>query len=419
MKANVEEMAIEKLKTYHQEELLDLLTFFTEEEKQNFYEQVISLDFEKIDNLYNELNTKELVAGEGIEEISAINKDKLDEETIKKYDEFGRAAIENGEYALVTMSGGQGTRLGYDKPKGTYPLDIFPHTKSLFEILADKLKETNQMYHVVIPWYIMTSKENNNIIKDFFKEHYYFDYPKENIYFFEQNNLPLLSEDKKLIIEKNKKIKEAADGNGGIFLAMDQKNIIKDMDQRGVKWAFISSIDNVLLKIADTTLIGLAIDKKVEIATKSILKNSPNERVGAICKKNGKIKVVEYSEMSEQMKNARKEDGELRYGESHVMCNLFSVNALKKLSKQPLPYHIAHKKADYLDKNGVVVHPENPNVFKFETFIFDSWMYFDDIAVLRGKREEDFAPIKNKEGEDSPQTAIELYNNYIQRRSKK
>ena len=189
-------------------------------------------------------------------------------------------------------------------------------------------------------------------------------------------------------------------------------NVLKDMKQRGREWIFISSIDNILLKIVDETLIGLAVDRKVEIATKSLVKNSPDEKVGAICKSNKKIKVIEYSEMSDEMKNKRNKDGELAFGESHIMCNLFSLKALNILAKKKLPYHIAHKKSDYLDNNGVVVKADKPNVYKFETFIFDSWEYFNDIAVLRGKREEDFAPIKNKEGIDSPETAVILYNRY-------
>ena len=199
---------------------------------------------------------------------------------------------------------------------------------------------------------------------------------------------------------------------------MYQNKVLDDMQKRGITWTFISSIDNILLKIADTTLIGLAQSRKVEIATKSILKNNPEEKVGAICKKNNKIKVIEYSEMSENMKNDTNEDGELKYGESHIMCNLFSLKALKKLSKKKLPYHIAHKKSDYLDESGNLIHPEIPNAYKFESFIFDGWTYFKDIAILRGKREEDFAPIKNKEGIDSPKTAIELYHHYYKEEKK-
>lgn len=409
---NNEEKAIEKLKKYNQEGIINILNILTDEEKEKLYEQIIELDFEQIDNLYNELSKKEKIGTNNIEPIIGLNKDKLSEEEIKKYDELGEKIIKDNSYALVTMSGGQGTRLGFDKPKGEFLVDINPHPKFLFEILANKLEEVNKKYNVIIPWYIMTSVENNDEIEHFFKEHENFGYPAEYISFFKQGNLPLITENKELIINKDKMIKEAADGNGGIFSSMYKNGILSDMEKRGIKWIFISSIDNVLLKIADTTLIGLAEDRKVEIATKSLVRNSPDEKVGAICRSDNKIKVIEYSEMSDEMKRQTNEDGELTFAESHIMCNLFSLNALNILADKKLPYHIAHKKSDYLDNNGNIVKVTEPNVYKFETFIFDSWEYFSDIAILRGKREEDFAPIKNKDGVDSPQTAIELYNNY-------
>lgn len=413
MEKNIEIKALEKLKKYNQEEVIKILNNLSEQEKNSLYNQIINLDLKQIDDLYTELTNKSKITGEDIQVIKSINKDKLLKEELEKYDELGRNIIKNGKYALVTMSGGQGTRLGYNKPKGEFMVDVYPKPKYLFEILADKLKEENEKYNVIIPWYIMTSKENNEEIKSFFIEHKNFGYNPEYIKFFSQENLPLITEDKKIILGENKLIKEAANGNGGIFNSMHKNKILEDMKKRDIKWIFISSIDNILLKVADTTLIGIAEDKKVEIATKSLMRNSPDEKVGAICKKNNKIRVVEYSEMSEEMKNKTNEDGELTFSESHIMCNLFSLKALNELANKKLPYHIAHKKADYLNDKGELVKVDAPNAYKFETFIFDSWTYFDDIAILRGKREEDFAPIKNKEGVDSPQTAVELYNNYI------
>lgn len=416
MKEKLESQAIERLERYNQQHIMSLLNILSNEEKEKIYKQIIELDFERIDKLYNELTKREKIGINNIEEIVALNKEKLSEEELDKYKKLGEEIIKNNSYALVTMSGGQGTRLGYDKPKGEFVLEIKPEPKSLFEILADKLKEVNDKYSVAIPWYIMTSSENDEEVKHFFNENNNFGYLSENIIFFKQDNLPLITENKKILIGQNKLIKEAANGNGGIFYSMYKNKVLDDMKRRGIKWLFISSIDNVLLQIADTTLIGLAVDRKVEIATKSLVRNSSEEKVGAICKCNNRIKVIEYSEMSEEMKNARNENGELKYAESHIMCNLFSLKALEILADKELPYHIAHKKSDYLDTSGCIVKPTEPNVYKFETFIFDGWEYFEDIAILRGKREDDFAPIKNKEGVDSPQTAIELYNNYQRRK---
>lgn len=403
---------IEKLKKYNQNHIIEMMNLFDDEEKNNIIEQVNRINLDEIDSLYMELSNKEKVLDSNIEEIVAVNKDKITLEEQKEINTLGENIIKNNQYALVTMSGGQGTRLGYDKAKGTFIVNIMPSPKSLFEILADKLKKVKDEFNVITPWYIMTSEENDKQIEDFFVENNYFNYPREYIMFFKQDNLPMLTEDKKLIINKEKNIKEAASGNGSIFNAMYKNGVLTDMKKRGIKWIFISSIDNILLKIADPMLIGLAEKENVEIATKSILRNSPEEKVGAICKKDGKIYVIEYSEMSDEMKTAVNENGEFKFGESHIMCNLFSLNALNELAQKKLPYHIAHKKSEYLNEKGELVIPQEPNAYKFETFIFDSWKYFDKIAILRGKREEDFAPIKNKEGVDSPSTAVDLYNKF-------
>ena len=189
-----------KLEQYNQEHIINLCKNFTDVEKEKIYEQIDGLNLEQIDKLYDELSNKEKVDSSNVQEIEALNTDNLTAEELKEYYSTGEKILKSNQYALVTMSGGQGTRLGYDKPKGTFKIDIQPKPKYLFEILADKLKIENKKYNNIIPWYIMTSKENDKQIKDFFNQHNYFDYPREFVKFFEQNNLPLITENKKLII---------------------------------------------------------------------------------------------------------------------------------------------------------------------------------------------------------------------------
>ena len=406
------ENAIEKLKKYNQEHIIKIMENFTNEEKEALASQVLDMNFDTIKSLYDELSKDDSRFGNNIEPIHALRKEKISDEELKKIEELGENIIKSGKFAVATMSGGQGTRLGYNHPKGTFKIDVEPQPKYLFEIVCDTLKRANTQYGVVIPWYIMTSEDNNDEIIDFFEHNNYFGYPKEDVMFFKQGQMPLISEDGKLLVGENKLIKEASDGNGGIFSSMGKYGCLADMEKRGVKWLFIGSIDNVLLKMVDPYLIGLAEERNVKIATKSVLKNSPSERVGVICKQDGKVAVMEYSEIPAEYAEAVDEDGELIYGESHIMCNLFSLEILKELATKKLAYHKAHKKNSYLDENGNVVKPEEPNSYKFEMFIFDSFEYVNDIAILRGKREVDFAPVKNKEGNDSPETARELYNNY-------
>jgi len=262
----------------------------------------------------------------------------------------------------------------------------------------------------------MTSKENHNETLEFLKENEYFGYDKNSVMLFSQGELPLVDINGKVLIGKDFRIKEASDGNGGVFSSLKSTGMLDDMKRRNIKWIFIGGVDNVLLKMADITLLGMAIDKNVQIASKSIVKANPHEKVGVFCKMNNHPKVIEYSELSKEMAEKVDENGNLKFGESHIMCNLFTIDAIEKISKEPLIYHSAFKKNSYINEEGIEVIPEKENSCKFEAFIFDSFEIFDDIAILRGKREDDFAPVKNKEGVDSPETAKKLYEEYWKRK---
>lgn len=285
----------------------------------------------------------------------------------------------------------------------------------MFEILVENLKEANKKYEAIIPWYIMTSKENHEETVAFLEKNNYFGYDKNSVVIFTQSELPLVDTEGKLLINKEMKIKEASDGNGGTYSSLRISGSLADMKEKGIKWVFIGGVDNVLLKMVDVTLLGMAIQKGVQIASKSVVKANPHEKVGVFCKMNGHPKVIEYAELPEKMAEEVDDEGELKYGESHIMCNLYTIEAIEKVSKEHLMYHSAFKKNSYIDENRREIIPEEPNSYKFESFIFDAFEFFDDIAILRGKREDDFAPVKNKEGVDSPKTAKELYEKYWER----
>lgn len=410
-----EQYIIEILKQYKQEHIINLLNKLEEKQKEELIEQINNIDFHQIMELYENTKKEIEIKENKIESVAYLDKEKLTKSDKERFDELGERAIVSGQYAVVTMAGGQGTRLGHTGPKGTFKLDVYGKGKYLFEILAENLKEANKKFNTIIPWYIMTSKENNDETQEFLEKHNYFGYDKNSVMLFKQGELPLVNTEGKMLIGKNLKIKEASDGNGGVFTSLRITGMLADMKERGVKWIFIGGVDNAILKMADITLLGMAIDKDVQIASKSVVKANPHERVGVFCKMNNHPKVIEYSELPEKMAEEVDENGELKYGESHIMCNLFTIDAIEKISKEPLIYHSAFKKNSYIDENGKEVIPEEPNSYKFEAFIFDAFELFDDIAILRGKREDDFAPVKNKEGVDSPKTAKELYEKYWER----
>ena len=404
--------AIDILKIYNQEHIINLLEKLEGEKKQELIEQINKIDFHQLKELYDNTKKEIEIKENKIEPLPYLDKAKLSKETKEKFDRLGEEVIEKGEYAVVTMAGGQGTRLGHNGPKGTFKLDVYGKGKYLFEILTENLKEANKKYGTTIPWYIMTSKQNNEDTYNFLEKNNYFGYPKEYVTLFTQGELPLLDKEGKLLIGKDMKIREASDGNGGTYFSLRASGSLADMKERGIKWIFIGGVDNALLKMADVTLLGMAVDKGVQIASKSIVKANAHERVGVFGKMNNHPKVIEYSEMPEKMAEEVDENGELKYGEAHIMCNLYTIDAIEKISKETLMYHSALKKNAYIDENGREIIPEEPNSYKFESFIFDAFEFFDNIAILRGKREDDFAPVKNREGVDSPKTAKELYEKF-------
>ena len=401
------------LKKYGQEHLLNHYDSLDEKTKEELLTQIANIDFELVNELYNSTKEKKTNTNDEITPIDYLDKFKLKEQ-YKYYEAIGKKAIKEGKLAAVTMAGGQGTRLGHNGPKGTYDIGLDSH-KSLFELLSDNLKEEGKKYGVIIPWFIMTSRENNKDTVEFFDKHKYFGYQKnKNIFFFQQGELPMMDTEGKILIGENGLIKLAADGHGGIYESLVKTKMTDKMRELGVEWVFIGGVDNCLVKMVDPVLMGIAIDKKVTVACKSVVKANPHEKVGVFCRRNGKPNVIEYSEITDEMAEARDEDGELLYGESHILCNLFSVSAIERMGAEPLPYHVAFKKASYLDKDGKIVKPDSPNAYKFEAFLFDAFGEVDDMAVLRVKREEEFAPVKNSDekGVDCPKTARELYKKF-------
>ena len=401
------------LKKYNQEHLLNGYKKLEEKKQKQLLNQIMNIDFELIKSLYDNTKKENSTNDDKIEPMEYLDKYKLNDK-YKYYENIGKQAIKEGKLAAVTMAGGQGTRLGHTGPKGTYDIGLDSH-KSLFELLCDYLKEEGKKYGVTIPWFIMTSRENNKETVEFFEKNKFFGYQKDkNIFFFIQGELPMVDTEGKILIGEDGLIKQAADGHGGIYESLVKNGMTEKMKQLGIEWVFIGGVDNCLVKMVDPVLMGVAIDKEVTVACKSIVKANPHEKVGVFCKRNGRPGVIEYSEITDEMAEAVDENGELLYGESHILCNLFNIKAVERMGTTPLPYHSAYKKAKFIDKDGNLVVPDSPNAYKFEAFLFDAFGEVDDMAILRVKREEEFAPVKNADsaGVDCPSTARKLYEDF-------
>lgn len=388
--------AEEKLKSYHQEHILGWINMLEDEKKQGLIHQILQIDFDKISKLYEDTKKKKEISCNQITPINAIDKEKMEPNEKREIKKIGENILQNDEYAVVTMAGGQGTRLGFKGPKGTFKLDIGENGKYIFEILTDTLKKAKQLYNSYPYWYIMTSHENNKQTIDFFEKHNYFGYDKNRIKFFKQGTLPMLTKEGKLIVE-NGKIKTASDGNGGVYAALQKEKMLEDMKSKKIKWVYICGVDNIMVNPIDPIFIGLTIKNKMQIASKSVMKACPEEKVGVFCKRDGKPSIVEYIELSEKMRIECDKNGSLIYGDANIVSHLLTVEAIEKISHKKLESHLAIKN----------------NLYKFETFLFDGFQYLDDMLVMRIKREEEFAPIKNQKGVDSPETAKAIYENSL------
>ena len=388
----------EKLKKYNQEQIIVEIEKMNKEEKEKIAKQIEEIDFDKIQKLYKLTKENHVTNNGKIEPINYIDLEKISEEEKEEAKKIGENIIKKNEFAVVTMAGGQGTRLGWKGPKGTYKLDIGEKGKYIFEILTENLMKAKELYGILPYWYIMTSKQNYKETVTFLEEHNFFGYEKDKIKFFMQGELPMLTEDGKIVIEENK-IKTGSNGNGGVYVAMKNQNIINDMKSKNVKWVYICGVDNIMVNPISPIFIGETIKNNMQIASKSVAKAYPEEKVGVFCKRNNKPSTVEYIELSEEMREKRNENGDLAYGEANIISHLLSIEAIEKVTNYELQYHIAKK-------NGL---------YKFETFIFDAFENFDDMLVMRVKREDEFAPIKNKEGIDSPETAKEIYERKLER----
>lgn len=406
--------AKEILKKYHQEHLLYFYNKITEEQKEILTNQILKINFDEILNIYENSKQNFKLDMSNISPLPHFEKNTFSNKKLDHYIKIGNNIIKSQSLAVITMAGGQGSRLGYKGPKGTYEL-YFESTnekKSLFQIMCEDIKRANKKYNITIPWYIMTSEDNDFQTRDYFEKNDFFEYPKEKIKFFTQGKLPIIDITGKLILQEPYLIKTASNGNGNVFQSMQAHDIIEDLEFNNIKWISFGGIDNVLLKNVDSLFIGLAVDKNYQIASKSIFKEKPLEKTAVYCKKFNKPSILDYDDIDIKLSVSKFENGMYKYREANMLSHLMSLEAVKKASNVTLSYHRAFKKNAFVNEEGMKQVPDKPNCFKFENFIFDSFSFFDDMLLLRVNANEEFAPIKDFTGIYNPDTAKEKYEKY-------
>ena len=399
----------EKLEKYGQLHLLKFYDSLTEEEKELLLEEINLVDFDLL-SLCNE-NVEVAKKGK-IEPISVLTVSDI-EKNKDEYYKLGIKAIKAGKVGAVLLAGGQGTRLGFDSPKGMLNVGI---TKELylFEVLIQNIMEVVKKADAWVPLLIMTSVKNNDDTVAFFEENNYFGYSKDYVTFFIQEMAPSVDYNGKIYMEEKGKLSMSPNGNGGWYLSLAKCGILSKIKEQGVEWINVFSVDNVLQKIADPYFVGATIASKYSVGTKVIKKAAPDEKVGVICKEDSKPSIIEYYELTEEIMNSKDENGEPAYNYGVTLNYLFNIYDLEKKKDKQIPVHMVEKKIPYMDENGSYVKPEAPNGHKFETLVLDMIHMFDDVLVYESIRNQEFAPIKNKEGVDSLESARKLLleNNY-------
>lgn len=397
------EQAKQKLETYHQTHLLQYYSVLSDEEKAALLEQIEQTDFSVVDKI------KKQSAASSERVITPIEAMPLEEIEKNKqtYIDTGIEEIRAGKVAAVLLAGGMGTRLGSDNPKGMYDIGL---TKPvyIFQRLIENLLETVDLAKAWIPLFIMTSDKNHEATTSFFEEHNYFGYDKKQIYFFKQDMAPASDYEGHIFLEAKGKIATSPNGNGGWFTSMQNAGLVDSIHQKGITWLNVFAVDNVLQRIADPCFIGATIAKKCSVGSKVVRKQHPDEKVGVMCLENGHPSIIEYYELTDELRDTKTESGEPAYNFGVILNYLFDVEQLEKICNTTLPLHIVEKKIPYIDENGNLVKPETPNGYKFESLILDMISMMDTCLPFEVERNKEFAPIKNKTGVDSIETARKL-----------
>ncbi len=327
-----------------------------------------------------------------------------------EFRELGLKAIRDGKVGAVLLAGGQGTRLGLDKPKGTLCIGEGKQLY-LFEQLICNLTEVTDEAGAFVPLYVMTSNINHADTVSFFEEHRYFGYPKEYVMFFVQEMEPACDFSGRVLMSSNTQPAMSPNGNGGWFLSMIRAGLLPELKQRGIEWLNVFAVDNCLQRIADPLFIGATLAYGCESGAKVVRKADPYEKIGVLCTEDGSPSIVEYYEMTKDMAEDRRDDGELKYAFGVILNYLFSRKRLEKIAKEHMPIHVVEKKVPYIDENGISIKPQQPNGYKFETLVLDMVHMMRDCVPYEVDRSYEFAPIKNLHGVDSLDSARELMKN--------
>jgi UDP-N-acetylglucosamine/UDP-N-acetylgalactosamine diphosphorylase len=329
-------------------------------------------------------------------------------ETYKRAREAGDQAIRDGKVAAFVVAGGQGTRLGFDGPKGAFPISPIREAV-LFQLFAEFLLGIERIYGKRPPWYVMTSPQNHTATMRVFEEHTFFGLSRDDVIFFKQGQMPAFDRDGKILLSEKHRVALSPDGHGGSLTALRRSGALDDMKKRGIEHVSYFQVDNPLVKLVDPLFIGLHTTEGSEMSSKALPKASDQEKVGNFVLADGKLSVIEYSDLPDELATAKNPDGSRKFDAGSIAIHVLERSFIERLTDASsdirLPWHRAEKKVPYVDGDGNKVTPDEPNAVKLEMFVFDALPLSKDPLVMYTRRDEEFSPVKNAEGVDSAQSA--------------
>lgn len=397
------EQAKEKLAKYGQEHVLKYYEVLSEREQQELLTQIEATDMSILAACRHK---EDLVQKGAITPLAAMELDEI-ENNRESFTATGLETIRAGKVGAVLLAGGMGTRLGSDDPKGMYNVGL---TRDLyiFECLINNLMDVVRQADTWIHLFVMTSDKNHDATIHFLQGHDFFGYKAEYVHFFKQEMAAATDYQGKIYLEEKGKLSTSPNGNGGWFISMKNTGILDVVKEEGIEWLNVFAVDNVLQRIADPCFVGATVRKNCVVGAKVVRKNAPDEKVGVMCLEDGRPSIVEYYELTDELMNAKDEKGDPAYNFGVILNYLFKESALEELLESNLPLHIVEKKIPYLDENGNLVKPEEPNGYKFENLVLDMIHQMDSCLPFEVVRSKEFAPIKNKTGVDSVESARAL-----------
>jgi UDP-N-acetylglucosamine/UDP-N-acetylgalactosamine diphosphorylase len=373
--------------------------------------QLSSLDVGLMNRLADEYvrNKPPLQLPKDIQPVQMYPRTPRDEKQRQLYrdaQQRGEELLRGGKIGAFLVAGGQGTRLGYDGPKGEYPVTPIK-SKPLFQVFAEQLTAHSRDFGKPVPWYVMTSTVNDAATRDFFKTNAHFGYNPADVVFFQQGMMPAFAMDGKLLLAERDSLALSPDGHGGSLRALQVSGALADMRRRGVEHLSYFQVDNPLVHCVDPLFLGLHDLTGSEMSSKTVSKAGPLEKVGNFVHADGALQVIEYSDLPEQLAKQTNPDGGLRFNAGSIAIHALRVSFVERLNtggQLKLPWHRAEKKVGYVDEAGNAVKPERPNAVKLEQFVFDAIPLAKNAIVYETDRAEEFSPVKNAEGTDSPAT---------------